>query len=100
MSKFRLAYLKEFAPFSFTLLTWWLADCFKATATAFAAFWIDLCIAAVASEEEYSLATGVEPAFKINYHLVGHLHLLEFTDCFRILNLGLIDSIGNWQRKD
>jgi hypothetical protein len=25
---------------------------------------------------------------------------LEFTDCFRILNLGSIDSIGNWQRKD
>jgi hypothetical protein len=25
---------------------------------------------------------------------------LEFTDCFRILNLDSIDSIGNWQRKD
>jgi hypothetical protein len=90
----------EFKQFSFTQSTLSFVNYFKANAAAFGAFLIDLCAAATASKEDYLLAAIVEPAFNISFNIYFNLHLLEFTGCFGILNLDLIDFIGNLQRRD
>lgn len=100
MSISKLPNSKEFKQFSSTQSTLSFVNYFKAIAAAFEAFWIDLCTAATASKEDYLLAAIVEPAFNISFNIYFNLHLLEFTGCFGILNLDLIDFIGNLQRRD